>query len=112
MQHADVAPEGAEEVHEEVHEGTKFQQATFVGAPLVAAAPARVNVSPELFAKLAAGGQLTPEEMAQLSGQPAPEHQQPATPEEQQALEAAGAATEAVGTQPEAAPGSAKATKA
>merc|ERR1740121_3197675 len=27
------------------------------------AGPARVNVSPELFAKLAAGGQLTPEEM-------------------------------------------------
>merc|ERR1712039_469569 len=34
------------------------------GAPMVAAAPARINVSPEIFAKLAAGGSLTPEEMA------------------------------------------------
>merc|ERR1712232_38286 len=41
-------------------------------------APQRINVSPEIFAKLAAGGVLTPEEMAQLSGEsqvaePAPE---------------------------------------
>merc|ERR1719356_45348 len=48
------------------------QDMQFVGAPMVAAGPARVNISPELFAKLAAGGQMTPEEMAQLSGQPAP----------------------------------------
>merc|ERR1719330_1961916 len=37
------------------------------GAPMVVAAPARVNVSHEIFAKRAAGGTLTPEEMAQLS---------------------------------------------
>merc|ERR1719277_285355 len=42
-------------------------------APPPVAAPARINVSPEIFAKLAAGGVLTPEEMAQLSGQAAPE---------------------------------------
>merc|ERR1712176_459575 len=41
-------------------------------APPPVAAPARINVSPEIFAKLAAGGVLTPEEMAQLSGQAAP----------------------------------------
>merc|ERR1711994_323683 len=40
-------------------------------APMVVAAPARHNVSHEIFAKLAAGVSLTPEEMAQLSGQPA-----------------------------------------
>merc|ERR1719499_1652772 len=51
--------------------GVEGQQMVF-GAPMVVAAPTRVNVSPEIFAKLAAGGTLTPEEMAQLSGQPAP----------------------------------------
>merc|ERR1719356_1513805 len=58
-----------------VHEGMQFadaQQVVFVGAPMVAAGPARMNISPELFARLAAGGQMTPDEMAQLSGQPAP----------------------------------------
>eukprot|EP00932_Pfiesteria_piscicida_P006754 SRR837773.1671.p2 GENE.SRR837773.1671~~SRR837773.1671.p2 ORF type:complete len:220 (-),score=100.07 SRR837773.1671:112-672(-) len=37
------------------------------GAPQ---APSVFNVSPEIFAKLASGGQLTPEEMAALSGAP------------------------------------------
>merc|ERR1719343_1508776 len=50
------------------------------GAPMVAAAPARINVSPEIFAKLAAGGSLTPDEMAQLSGQAAPAHVMPGSP--------------------------------
>merc|ERR1719277_1870993 len=50
------------------------------GAPMVAAAPARINVSHEIFAKLAAGGSLTPEEMAQLSGQPAPAPMMPGSP--------------------------------
>merc|ERR1719343_731378 len=67
-QFAYITPEGGEVVQE----GAEAQQVAFYGAPMVAAAPARVNVSPEIFAKLAAGGQLTPEEMAQLSGQPAP----------------------------------------
>merc|ERR1719270_1333887 len=64
-------------------EGAEAQQMMYAGAPVVAAAPARVNVSPELFAKLAAGGQMTAEEMAQLSGQPAPgqaEAGQPGSP--------------------------------
>merc|ERR1719336_2285746 len=64
-------------------EGAEAQQVMYAGAPMVAAAPARVNVSPELFAKLAAGGQMTAEEMAQLSGQPAPgqaEAGQPGSP--------------------------------
>merc|ERR1719480_251249 len=51
------------------------------GAPMVVAAPARVNVSHEIFAKLAAGGTLTPEEMAQLSGQPAPAPAVPGSPQ-------------------------------
>merc|ERR1719480_219104 len=50
------------------------------GAPMVVAAPARVNVSHEIFAKLASGGTLTPEEMAQLSGQPAPAPAVPGSP--------------------------------
>merc|ERR1719422_276675 len=73
------APEGQQvflqEGQQVVQQGMQFaepQQAGFVSAPVVAAAPARMNVSPEIFAKLAAGGQLTPDEMAQLSGQPAP----------------------------------------
>merc|ERR1740116_185132 len=49
------------------------------GAPMVAA-PARVNVSHEIFAKLAAGGQLTPEEMEQLTGQPASAPAMPGSP--------------------------------
>merc|ERR1719433_1599743 len=49
-------------------------------APMVVAAPARHNVSHEIFAKLAAGGSLTPEEMAQLSGQPAPAAALPGSP--------------------------------
>merc|ERR1719433_1577098 len=49
-------------------------------APMVVAAPARHNVSHEIFAKLAAGGSLTPEEMAQLSGQPAPAVALPGSP--------------------------------
>merc|ERR550525_2066773 len=68
-------------------------------APLIVVAPARVNVSREIFAKLMAGGPLTPEEMAQLSGQPAPA---PVVPEASQAAEAAG--------EPSLAPGSAKAS--
>merc|ERR1719412_2818805 len=63
MQFADASPEAGV---------AEAQQGALVGAAMVAASPARVNVSPELFAKLAAGGQLTPDEMAQLSGQPAP----------------------------------------
>merc|ERR1719336_853130 len=62
MQLAGAAPECAEEVHASV----EAQQAMFFGTPEVAA-PVRVNVSPELFAKLVAGGQLTPDEMAQLN---------------------------------------------
>merc|ERR1712157_535927 len=73
-----------------VQEGEVVQQAAFVGAP-IAAAPARINVSPELFAKLAAGGQLTPEEMAQLSGEPTPVEQQPASPEKQPGTQLTGA---------------------
>merc|ERR1719262_1535657 len=68
------------------------------GAPMVAA-PARVNVSHEIFAKLAAGGQLTPEEMEQLTGQPAPAPVMPGSPQ----------AAAAVGVQPGLAPGSAAA---
>merc|ERR1740121_1142749 len=53
-----------------LEEGQQLVYAAPEGAEMMyAAAPARVNVSPELFAKLAAGGQMTPEEMAQLSGQ-------------------------------------------
>merc|ERR1719493_640888 len=60
-------------------EGVEGQQLVY-GAPMVVAAPARVNVSHEIFAKLAAGGTLTPEEMAQLSGQPAPAPVVPGSP--------------------------------
>merc|ERR1719273_473227 len=60
-------------------EGMEGQQLVN-GAPMVVAAPARVNVSHEIFAKLAAGGTLTPEEMAQLSGQPAPPSVVPGSP--------------------------------
>merc|ERR1740120_154964 len=49
-----------------------YQQPVMYAAPPPIAAPARINVSPEIFAKLAAGGTLTPEEMAQLSGEPVP----------------------------------------
>merc|ERR1719517_413102 len=38
----------------------------------VVSQPARFTVSPEIFAKLASGGALTPEEMAQLTGQAPP----------------------------------------
>merc|ERR1719189_3309757 len=105
MQFAYAAPEAG---------GAEAQQATLVGAAMVAASPARINVSPEIFAKLAAGGQLTLEEMAQLSGQPAPgqvEAGQP-TPEQQQQQLASpikqptSGATESAGM----APGSAKAS--
>merc|ERR1719422_91151 len=41
---------------------------------------ARVNVSHEIFAKLAAGLQLTPEEMISLSGQPAADEHPAANP--------------------------------
>merc|ERR1719382_1744210 len=74
MQFAYAAPEGAEVV-----QAGEVEQAPFVGAPVVAAAPARVNVSPEIFAKLVAGGQLTPDEIAQLGGEPTP-GQQSASP--------------------------------
>jgi len=60
-----AAPDGMEGQH-------MVGQQMVYGAPMVQAAPARMNVSHEIFAKLAAGGQLTPDEMAQLSGQPAP----------------------------------------
>merc|ERR1740121_2031000 len=56
----------------EAPEGAVFQQQVMYAAPPPVAAPARINVSPEIFAKLAAGGTLTPEEMAQLSGEAAP----------------------------------------
>merc|ERR1719277_199051 len=75
-------------------------------APPPVAAPARINVSPEIFAKLAAGGVLTPEEMAQLSGQAAPE--QPVHAEAEAAATAAGAAP---GVDAAAAVTSAKASK-
>jgi len=45
---------------------------------------ARVNVSHEIFAKLAAGMQLTPEEMRSLSGLPAADGHPTATPPEQE----------------------------
>jgi len=64
--------------------GAEAQQVAYYEA-----SPARVNVSHEIFAKLAAGVQLMPEEMAQLSGQPAPAG--PAVPGSPQAA-AAGAA--------------------
>merc|ERR1719350_1079389 len=121
MQFADAAPEAG---------GAEAQQATLVGAAMVAASPARVNVSPELFAKLAAGGQLTPDEIAQLSGQPTPgevEAGQPAlvqqpmpgqpTPEQQQQQQQQQAspikqptpgATESAGMAPESAKASNK----
>merc|ERR1712039_233489 len=105
MGFAYTTPEGGEMAHA----GAEAQQVAFYGAPMVAAAPARVTVSPEIFAKLAAGGQLTPEEMAQLSGQPAPGQvetaqgasiqqpmpgqQQPGSPAKQPTPGAAGAAT-------------------
>merc|ERR1711972_82603 len=83
------------------------------GAPMVAAAPARVNVSPEIFAKLAAGGQLTPDEMAQLSGQPAsvqqPVPEQPTSGQQQLASPMSQAKPGAAET-PGEAPGSAKAS--
>merc|ERR1712027_205067 len=55
-----------------------FAQAPVYGASVsampVSAGPARVNCPPEIFQKLAAGGQLTPQEMDMLTGkQPAPE---------------------------------------
>merc|ERR1719203_2580524 len=65
-----AAPDGMEGQH-------MVGQQMVYGAPMVQAAPARMNVSHEIFAKLAAGGQLTPDEMAQLSGQPAPAHNVP-----------------------------------
>merc|ERR1712060_578683 len=83
MQFAYAASEGAEVV-----QAGEVDQAPFVGAPVVAAAPARVNVSPEVFAKLVAGGQLTPDEMAQLGGEPTP-GQQSASPVKQPTPEAA-----------------------
>jgi hypothetical protein len=43
-----------------------------VSAAPVVAAPAVFACPPEIFAKLAAGGQLTPDEMAMLTGQAAP----------------------------------------
>merc|ERR1719330_1847237 len=51
----------------------------FAASP-VAASPGRINVPPEVFQKLAAGGSLTPQEMAQLSGQTV----QATSPEKQQ----------------------------
>merc|ERR1719189_1578674 len=102
MQFAYAGLEGAEVLQA----SAEMQQATFVCAPAVAAAPARVTVSPEVFAKLAAGGQLTPDEMAQLSGQPAPGQEQLASPMKQPTPEAAVAAMEADSVQPGAAPGS------
>jgi len=117
-----AAPEGQQVFLQEGQQVVQ-QDMQFVGAPMVAAGPARVNISPELFAKLAAGGQMTPEEMAQLSGQPAPGQveagqpalvqqptpggsvavqQQPASPMKQPTPGSAGAAG--------AAPGSAKAS--
>merc|ERR1719512_672228 len=75
-QFAYTTPEGGEVLQA----AAETQQVAFYGAPMVAAAPARVSVSPEIFAKLAAGGQLTPEEMAQLSGQPAPGQPAPGQP--------------------------------
>jgi len=61
-------------------EGMDGQQFMY-SSPMVVAAPARVNVSHDLFAKLAAGGSLTPEEMAQISGQPSPAPVLPGSPQ-------------------------------
>jgi len=72
---------------------------------------ARVNVSHEIFAKLAAGVQLTPEELRSLSGHPAPdEHLTAATVTQEQLVGSkesvaaiASASCTAVGTEVEAA---------
>merc|ERR1740123_2223109 len=86
-----------------VQEGVDGQ--VVYGAPMVTA-PARVNVSHDIFAKLAAGGQLTPDEMEQLTGQSAPAPVMPGSP---QASGAVGTQPGALG-QPGAAPSSAKAS--
>merc|ERR1719188_752323 len=79
-------------------------------APPPVAAPARINVSPEIFAKLAAGGVLTPEEMAQLSGQAAPE--QPVHAEAEAAAAAAVTSAKASKKKSSSSKGSKKALKA
>merc|ERR1711920_409292 len=57
-------------------------------------APGRINVSHELFAKLAAGGALTPEEIAQLEGTMPAVEATVAAVEEAPAPEAAAAGAE------------------
>merc|ERR1719188_2015007 len=88
------------------------------GAPMGIGGPARANISPEMFQKLAGGAALTPEEMAQLSGQP-PAPGMPGVPDMLAAPASPQAAGAAVGaaTAPGnasgalgAAPGSAKAS--
>merc|ERR1712150_344674 len=48
-------------------------------APFVQAAPSAFNISPETFARLMQGGTMTPEEMAAMTGEPAPAHEAVAT---------------------------------
>merc|ERR1719330_1789803 len=64
-----VLMEGQALEGQQVHGAQIGMEGQLYGAPMM---PARINVSHEIFAKLAAGGTLTPEEMAELSGQPAP----------------------------------------
>merc|ERR1712151_802290 len=78
-------------------------------------APGRINVSHELFAKLAAGGALTPEEIAQLEGTMPAVEAAVAAGEEAPAPEAAAAGAEAAAdasASPKKEKGSKKALKA
>lgn len=91
---APVATAGGAQVMYMTQPGTEMTQMTYAAptmatasqfvyaAPSVAAAPAaRVTVPSELFAKLAAGGTLTAEEMATISGQPASQAAAPIEPD-------------------------------
>merc|ERR1711915_948794 len=84
---APVVADGAMVPGQEV---TGFQQVVYAAPPPMVATPARINVSPEIFAKLAAGGSLTPDEMAQLSGQPAPGPVMPGSPQRPGSAKASG----------------------
>merc|ERR1712061_276983 len=78
-------------------EGVEGAQMIYAAPPPVVQyeAPGRINVSHELFAKLAAGGALTPEEIAQLEGTMPAVEAAVAAVEEPPAPEAAAAGAEA-----------------